>query len=148
MNPNCIGNPIHQYLHRLVAEEMSRQISTIVHNFPPEFPETTVERYPNLTLALGDKYPGLRTTTVVDENDRPLQPISEDVSDYAPLPLEGTSDMRKSPRTSSVSFSTKACCVLIIAQINLRFPLAAAMCRQKQRITRIPHPQANLFRRG
>jgi hypothetical protein len=110
---------------------MSRQISTIVHNFPPEFPETTVERYPNLTLAFGDKYPGLRTTTVVDENKMPLQPMSEDLSDYAPLPLEGTSDMYESPWTPSVSFFTKACSVLIIAQINLRFPLAAAMCPQK-----------------
>jgi hypothetical protein len=131
LNPNCIGNPIHQYLHLLVVEEMFRQISTIVHNFPPEFPETTVERYPNLTLALGDKYPGLRPTTVVDENEMPLQPMSEDLSDYAPLPLEGTSDMHESPWTPSVSFFTKACSVLIIAQISLRFPLAAAMCPQK-----------------
>ncbi|KAJ7126203.1 hypothetical protein C8R44DRAFT_121864 [Mycena epipterygia] len=37
---------------------MARQTST-VRNYRPEFPEESVERYPTLTLALGNSYPGL-----------------------------------------------------------------------------------------
>ncbi|KAJ7917692.1 hypothetical protein B0H13DRAFT_1994602, partial [Mycena leptocephala] len=84
---------------------MSRQISTIVHNFPPEFPETTVERYPNLTLALGDKYPGLRTTTVVDENDRSLQPFLKMTSNKPSFPAGG-SDVSPEATNNEDSTST------------------------------------------
>ncbi|KAF8146924.1 hypothetical protein K438DRAFT_1944301 [Mycena galopus ATCC 62051] len=53
---------------------MVRQTSAIKYNFRPEFPAAAVDRYPSLTCALGNNYPGL--TAQVDERNAPIWPSS------------------------------------------------------------------------
>ncbi|KAJ6588662.1 hypothetical protein B0H19DRAFT_1226427 [Mycena capillaripes] len=49
---------------------MARQISAIMYDFQPDFPDAIVHRYPSLTRALGNNYPGLRSATVEDAERR------------------------------------------------------------------------------
>jgi len=46
---------------------MARQISSIKYNFRPEFPDAAVDRYPSLTRALGNNYPGLEAASVDED---------------------------------------------------------------------------------
>jgi hypothetical protein len=68
---------------------MGRQPCPVLYTFRPEFPEETVERYPSLTLALGNNYPGLQTSIAADAdaNDTSLDNAKLDV----PPSFDGTS---------------------------------------------------------
>ncbi|KAJ6562665.1 hypothetical protein B0H19DRAFT_1234207, partial [Mycena capillaripes] len=48
---------------RVSRNSAPTQRAPMMFNFPPHFPEESIERYPSLTQALGDSYPGLRTCT-------------------------------------------------------------------------------------
>ncbi|KAJ7913911.1 hypothetical protein B0H13DRAFT_1873516 [Mycena leptocephala] len=67
---------------------MARQISTVVDTlkftFRPEFPDAMVDRYPSLTRALGNNYPGLQSHTINDADNR-TGPNQR--SDSEPLPI-------------------------------------------------------------
>ncbi|KAJ7626535.1 hypothetical protein DFH06DRAFT_1227919 [Mycena polygramma] len=53
-------------------------MAKIFYNFPPsEFPDSAVDRYPTLTCALGNSYPGLRSATSEDGGQLPFSSPSE-----------------------------------------------------------------------
>ncbi|KAJ6453203.1 hypothetical protein C8R47DRAFT_1229146 [Mycena vitilis] len=83
----------------------------IFHNFPPsEFPDSVVDRYPSLTRALGNTYPGVRSTTPEDGGRHPPGSPSEprgvpDPRPSAPSPpCIAAADQILSDRTSEASF--------------------------------------------
>ncbi|KAJ6455065.1 hypothetical protein C8R47DRAFT_1328967, partial [Mycena vitilis] len=47
---------------------MARQIA---YNFGPEFPASTVDRYPSLSRALGNNYPGVRIVAPKEDSQKP-----------------------------------------------------------------------------
>ncbi|KAJ7037993.1 hypothetical protein C8F04DRAFT_387986 [Mycena alexandri] len=85
---------------------MGRQISSIVYNFEPDFPDSAVERYPSLTCALGNFYPGVRTSAgPVDEDEEDY--ASERVSDHgAPSPMSFNGMPSSSGSESTWPFET------------------------------------------
>ncbi|KAJ7513173.1 hypothetical protein B0H11DRAFT_18677 [Mycena galericulata] len=65
---------------------------TSAHSFAPNFPDEAVQRYPSLTLALGDNYPGRRAAVIPQDN------ASESVySDQAPMSFNGLPSSMSSP---------------------------------------------------
>ncbi|KAJ7754609.1 hypothetical protein B0H16DRAFT_1542951 [Mycena metata] len=72
---------------------MAKKKSSIVYNFEPDFPDSAVERYPSLTCALGNFYPGVRTSAGPVDEDEEVH-ASERVSDHdtsSPMSFDGTS---------------------------------------------------------
>ncbi|KAJ7126197.1 hypothetical protein C8R44DRAFT_734085 [Mycena epipterygia] len=75
-----------------------------MHNFRPVFPEEALERYPSLTMALGNDYPGSYTTDVVAASD------SCSDLDAAMSPTAASSFINP-PLTRPSSLTSEACFV-------------------------------------
>ncbi|KAJ7640751.1 hypothetical protein DFH06DRAFT_1215126 [Mycena polygramma] len=78
----------------------------IAYNFRPEFPDSTVDRYPSLSRALGNNYPGLRSVTPEAGCRELFNSPSEPVPNARPFrPRVPAAEEISSGRTSDLSFN-------------------------------------------